>query len=50
MATRIARVREELELLADAGVTLSELDERLVAHKQNPSLSEDEYDELWLYA
>jgi len=43
-------VREELELRADAGATLLELEALLDQHRKNPRLSPTEYDELWLYA
>jgi hypothetical protein len=50
MSERVTRVREELEQRADAGATLLELETVLDGHKNNPRLSADEYDELWLYA
>ena len=41
-----ASIRKKLETLADAGVSLPELDAELKRH----DLSTEEYDELWLYA
>jgi hypothetical protein len=46
----LARVRHELERRADAGASLSELDDLLIPHRRNPRLSVDQYDALWLYA
>jgi len=41
-----AALREELEKLADTGVTIRELDAKL----RRCELSGEEYDEQWLYA
>jgi hypothetical protein len=41
-----ARIRSELETLADEGVPIATLDSNL----KHRDLSGDEYDELWLYA
>jgi molybdopterin converting factor small subunit len=43
---RETALRQELELLADTGVTIQELDARLKRQR----LSREDYDELWLYA
>lgn len=43
---RLAALRQELELFADTGVTIQELDAKL----KRRHLSGEEYDELWLYA
>jgi hypothetical protein len=45
-----AHVCQELEVRANAGATLSELDSLLVRHTENPGITRDEYNELWLYA
>jgi hypothetical protein len=43
---RKAALRQGLELFADTGVTIQELDAKLKRHH----LAREDYDELWLYA
>lgn len=43
---RRTALRQELEIFADTGVTIQELDAQLERHH----LSREDYDELWLYA
>lgn len=50
MSDGVACVCQELVDRANAGATLPELDGLLQGHVNNPGLTADEYEELWLYA